>query len=449
MSESALHLVADAGDEARRRLAQEIQRCPRYPDLHLQLGLAHYTQGGLEEARLWFARALEIHPTYRDALSSMGHAFLRERRIDDAADRFEEAHAASPNTPWTWNDLGILWWQMRRTDDARRAFDTALQFATGHPLVLRNRALLEASAGDLRAAAAFCGRAVAASPELGETLRHAGAFDGGTVDADAMRTYALGIELNPAVGRYLEYLASTDITTGAFEHAHAALSAALLVHFDVDAVSALRGQVHAAQGDEEQALRTYDEGIRRAPDAVKTRIAAGFECARQGDVAQAIAHFEQVRSRQPGYADVHFNLGLLYYDTGNLDEAVESYLAALHINPEYAIARNALAFTLLKRGDLLLAEQEYRRTLAHGLSSADILVNMGRIHLENGDFTRALHLLEQATAVNPDYAPAYYHLGHAYQRLAMNRRARSAWRHFLRAAKESEHAVEEAAASSG
>ncbi len=441
MAPDTLHLVADVADIARASLDAEIARHPDYPDLHLKLGLALARAGDLAAARVACARACEINPRFDLARAALGYVNLQAGLFEAARGLFDHARTADPDAAWAWNDLGVWWSAQGNAGEAVKAFDAAFDRAPANPVPLLNAAVALIDAGDFSAAGSYLRRAGALADACAEDLAAARIFRGEHLEEDAARAWASRLEQNRAMAVWYEYLGHLQSGEGNAPAARDAYRQAYAVAYDVDAYYANLGQLSAAQGDEERALREYAEGLRLCPDAVKIRLACAYEFARQGESRRAIRHFEEARDRAPRYADIHFNLGLLWYDEGDLDQAVECYLAALRINPDYAIARNALAFTLLRRGDYLLARQEYERTLANGLTSADILVNVARIHLENREAQKALTVLEEAIQVNPDYGPAHYHLGHAYQMLGMRKRARSARERFLRAAKDMELAL--------
>ena len=56
-------------------------------------------------------------------------------------------------------------------------------------------------------------------------------------------------------------------------------------------------------------------------------------------------------------------LGLLWWRSGRIDLAVESYAAALDVKPDYPEAEAALASVLLESGRPEVAIQHYRRAL--------------------------------------------------------------------------------------
>jgi tetratricopeptide (TPR) repeat protein len=77
------------------------------------------------------------------------------------------------------------------------------------------------------------------------------------------------------------------------------------------------------------------------------------------------------------------NLGSVLVKTGNEDAAIQTFLAALRIDP----------------------------------SAAGVLYQLGSLHLRNERVEQALPLLEKAVALRPASAPDRTNLGYAYQRL--------------------------------
>ncbi len=436
MGQDGFQLIRSNDEDARRALEAQVARHPGYPDLQLTLGMAQYLAGDYEQARERCEIACELNPRFTLAHAALGYVNLRAGNAAGARAVFEHARGLDPDSSWAWNDLG-MWWRMQGDpQEALKAFAAAFDRAPQNPVPLRNAGLACVAASDWAMAARYFQRAAALSAACAAELASSGVYRDGEVQRTLAQEYLARFEPNRAVAVWDEHLGLSHAAAGQGDLARAAFARAYAITHDADTYYANLGQLSAGEGHEDEALREYAEGLQFAPDGVKLRLACAYEYARQGESHRAIRHFEDALALAPRYADVHFNLGLLWYDEGDLDRAVECHLAALRINPDYAIARNALAFTLLRRGDYLLARQEYEKTVACGLTSADILVNVARIHLMGGDAQKARQVLETAIQLNPDFVPSHYHLGHAYQMLGMHKKARSARERFLRAAKE-------------
>ncbi|MDR0787583.1 MAG: tetratricopeptide repeat protein [Gemmatimonadota bacterium] len=161
---------------------------------------------------------------------------------------------------------------------------------------------------------------------------------------------------------------------------------------------------------------------------------------------------------EPGDAGGHNNLGVLYFDKGLIEEAVDQFQRALEIDPTMAVAIRNVEIAYLATGlyDRLTAElgerlqmdpedQESRWRLARAhrftgrldearaelrrmLNSAPddprLLVELGRADKAAGAWTEALALYERALRVDPGSAVLHFHIGELHYQQGQNEEAR-------------------------
>jgi tetratricopeptide (TPR) repeat protein len=92
---------------------------------------------------------------------------------------------------------------------------------------------------------------------------------------------------------------------------------------------------------------------------------------------------------------------------GRLDEAVQSYLKALAISPNYYDANYGLANTLRDQGQIGAAIRYYRKALATAptpLDRAGACNDLGRVLLQAGQAAEGLQLWREAARLKPDEA---------------------------------------------
>ena len=99
-------------------------------------------------------------------------------------------------------------------------------------------------------------------------------------------------------------------------------------------------------------------------------------------------------------------------------------MKALDISPDYPVAANDLAYSMLEHGgntDVALSlAQVARRGMQDSPNSADTLA---WAYYHKGAYGMAVDLLQDATKKSPDNATYQYHLGLAY--LRQNQRAQA------------------------
>jgi Flp pilus assembly protein TadD len=113
-------------------------------------------------------------------------------------------------------------------------------------------------------------------------------------------------------------------------------------------------------------------------DAGRNAFEAGLSAYAAKDFAAAIACFASVIERRHDDSDAHNNLGLCYLETGQVEDAVDSFVLAIHFKPDFPEAFHHLALAALQ---------------------AD-------------DYQEAVRCLERALELNPDFAAGHSSLGY-------------------------------------
>jgi tetratricopeptide (TPR) repeat protein len=151
-----------------------------------------------------------------------------------------------------------------------------------------------------------------------------------------------------------------------------------------------KGNVRAAKGHFEEALRLYPEGYAHGEYDL------GVTLALQGRFADAEAHFREAIRLQPNYADAEFNLGNALARQGKGAEAIVYLRQAVRDDPGSAAANAGLG---------------------------TVLLNLGR-------FEEAVAPLSEAVRVKPEFAVAHYNLARA---LELQGKSSTASDHYARA----------------
>jgi predicted TPR repeat methyltransferase len=125
-------------------------------------------------------------------------------------------------------------------------------------------------------------------------------------------------------------------------------------------------------------------------------------------IGQAIA----LSDRVPGF---HNNLGNALQAQGRLAEATECYRRAVILDQTFAVAHYNLGNVLKEQAKLTDAAESYRRALAIKPDYAEAQNNLGGALQAQGEFAEAAESYRRALAMKPDYAEAQNNLGSALQ----------------------------------
>jgi tetratricopeptide (TPR) repeat protein len=196
---------------------------------------------------------------------------------------------------------------------------------------------------------------------------------------------------------------------------------------------------------------------------------------------EALKELLQAEEFTPRDPQVHYYLGIAYNGKGLIDKAVSEFTQAVSLNPEYSEAHNFLGNIYLGRGQWDKAIDAFKKALSNIMYETPdkALFNMGRAYYGKGDYRMALKLYAEAKITKPntvpmplldhhmgmasyaegnypqafqyfrkaiDQAPSFlesrYWLGHCYIKMHAPDRAKEEFKSIIKAAPESDLAVE-------
>lgn len=132
---------------------------------------------------------------------------------------------------------------------------------------------------------------------------------------------------------------------------------------------------------------------------------------RSGQDEQAIQHFEAALKIKPDYAEAHNNLGNILDKLGRPQDAVTHYLEAVRLEPNHAQMRSNLAVTLEALGHREEAVPHYQEALRLDPNAAEFHFNWGGALYGMQRFEEAAAEFREALRLKPDYAQAHNNLG--------------------------------------
>jgi protein O-mannosyl-transferase len=118
-------------------------------------------------------------------------------------------------------------------------------------------------------------------------------------------------------------------------------------------------------------------------------------------------------AKNPGCWMAYNNLGVVQFEKGNIDSAIEEYQQSLRLHPEYPEAHYNLGSALLQKGDADKAIRECEEALKIQPDEPDAYVVLGNAFMAKQDVDRAIDYYGQALRLRPDDSNAHYNLGTA------------------------------------
>ena len=399
-----------AFDRAEQAFARAIERAPSHAEMRLRIGRAWLKSQRLEDVAravgmMRSAKALapeapavysalaqaleragedtEAERAYEEALRLDPHyVFVRKRLLHRALDRDDTKRALSHAERLVAEDetraeyhflLGLVTARTRHQDEARKHYQAAIERDHGrYPEAWLNLGRLEATAGDLEAAAKAYRRALETRPKYAAAFNNLGLVleDLGDLE-DAEKAFRSAIELRP------EY-ASARVNLGTLLSRQRRLDAAI---------------------DElKEAIRIH------GGDYPSAELNLSVVYLRKKDPKQAEEICTELLKRRPRYVAAWYDLGLALRDSNDVEGATRAFRRALEIDPDHRASIRHLADLELAGGDPKSALDLYQDLVDRDGSDAEARLLVATLERQLGDRTACARELRVAQMSAPDTA---------------------------------------------
>ncbi len=384
-----------------RQAYDAARRAPRSADANGKLGMILYAYEQYEFAGPCFERARAFAPKEVRWAYFLGRIRETLRKYDEAAAAMREAARLDPSYLAAELKLGEYLLESGKPEESRRVFESVL---TRHP--------------DAAAAHYGLGKIFAARREFDLALPH----------------LRKACDLFPGFGaaQYAIALVYRDLGDRTQAQEHLALyqkdklgwpPAGDRLMAEIDALKtaanshirrgielAESGQLEAAAGEHEQALRV-DARL------VQAHIHLIILYGKLGKPKEAEEHYRAALALNPNLIDIHYNYGVMLTLANKYPEAAEAFRRALSLNPAHPEAHYNLAALLMLSGKLEEAAQHYRAAIESKPDFRMAHFDLGRILAQQGKLQEAVdHLLLTLTPDDDETPRCMYALAAAYAR---------------------------------
>jgi tetratricopeptide (TPR) repeat protein len=158
----------------------------------------------------------------------------------------------------------------------------------------------------------------------------------------------------------------------------------------------------------------YRQIIAEQPDHAGALHFLGLLHFQSGRAEQAVDLIHRAAVIDPNVPEYHVNLGVAQDHLGRIPQAIESFQKAALLNPRLPEIHLNLGNSLRKVGRLPEAAAACRRALELRPDYFEAYLNLGNVQHEQRDYDEAIRTFEQALRVRPDQAEAYHNLGNAF-----------------------------------
>ena len=220
-----------------------------------------------------------------------------------------------------------------------------------------------------------------------------------------------------------------------------------------------------SEQDVTKAIESFRRALALEPRHVLARYNLALVLKRADRLSEALDELQRTLAIEPR-AEAYYTLGVIHWHQGELDRAVTALRAAVDVDPAFADAHDTLGAVLKAKRDWTGADTALRRAIAlrpdlpaahytraqvlqlrgdgsgarAELAEADRLRERSRLEqeagvwtavgtqkLDAGELTAAVDAFRRATTLVESYAPAYYQMGRALDRLGQHDAARAAF----------------------
>ncbi len=179
----------------------------------------------------------------------------------------------------------------------------------------------------------------------------------------------------------------------------------------------------------------YEADIENSPNSAKLNFHYGLEIVQKGlketDPAKQKAFYDRAKKRfehaievYPEYHDAYSQLGLTYYreeaakpdpKTRDYTKAMENYNLALKYKANFPLVYSNMGIIFFESGQLDKAKEVYEKAVHYDPRMIDALRNLGAVNAMQKNFPEAIKWFKQGLEYDPENATLNFYLGSAYK----------------------------------
>ncbi len=239
-------------------------------------------------------------------------------------------------------------------------------------------------------------------------------------DDQAFDVFKVILKSNPENLTVLMALAGINRRKERFDESVAVLEQALLISNnspeDLATINYNLGFTYRQMGNNDDALRCFENVIAENPKDVLSYNHLGAIHALQGDQQKAIEAYQRGLQFDPNHPILHFNIARSYAEIGNTKKALSHYESALRTKPGWLDAIEEYANLLLKDNKVKEAEDTVQKALKLNPDDVKMHTSMGNVYNRKSIFDNAEIEFKKALDGNDEYKPALTGLAHSLEK---------------------------------
>lgn len=260
----------------------------------------------------------------------------------------------------------------------------------------------------------------------------------------AIPLFKTALESNPNQGQFWLSYIDALIKTNKLEIAKSVLKQGKKLGLAGESVDALEAQFNPIRSPSEEEVNCLFEHYRNGqydlaenlaktltqqyPDHQFSWKVLGIVFKQTGRLQESLIANQRAVAISPNDAEAHSNLGNTLKEIGRLEEAEASYRIAIAINPQFAEIHSNLGIVLKELGRLEEAVASYLKAIAIKPENSEAHLNLGNVLQELARFQEAESCYRKAITIKPAYAEAHSNLGTTLHELGKLEEAEASYR---------------------
>ncbi|HIN30997.1 TPA: tetratricopeptide repeat protein, partial [Candidatus Poribacteria bacterium] len=146
----------------------------------------------------------------------------------------------------------------------------------------------------------------------------------------------------------------------------------------------------------------------RNADALHLLGVVAYQVGRHEIAVNLITHAIEI---DPQQVEAYNNLGIVFKEQKKLEKSIQTYHKAIEINPDHAEAHYNLGNAYQEQGKSEKSIQAYHKAIKIQPDYAEVYNNLGIVFKEQGKSEKSIQAYHKAIEIKPNYAEVYNNLG--------------------------------------
>jgi tetratricopeptide (TPR) repeat protein len=371
-----------------------------------------------KQAEAYFDQALLEEPGYVVALLGRGKAQEGLGDIELALESYREASESGKPEPVIHARMASTYLTLGEVKPAIREYQLAISQDPNRSPLLASLGRAYLLAGQMTEAEASFQRMAALLSKPGTAYYYSlvgNALLSANKPSLAVENYRKAIDIDPEASRYL-YLARALYQSGSLEEAYQVYEYVSEIDPWLHFPSFEIGLLHESQGEYETAIEAYEKAIRLNPTSSTSFTFLGGLIRRQSGLAAAVERLESLAKLNRVLPGPHLGLAALYYDSGETDKALQELIFSSSIRPNDPYILAIKGFLTMANGNLEEAENSFVEALALNPDLVSAHLGLSIYHSRRAEYGLEAGQLFEIVQTHTNAAWPHLLLTNSYQR---------------------------------